>query len=250
MKTAIIPFEGVNWVSVYEEETGNTYVAVNPIIDFFGLDRTSQHRKLKRMAEEKGIALKTIPLMTKGGKQETLVINLYHLPAYLYSIQQSKIKPELRPKLREFQIKTTQIINDYWNKKQITSNLPEHIYYGKVKITPTRAQIIEKITNFVGEVSRYDQVKAVKMMNKLLKAMKEKPLKLPIPPEEYLPQYDWLTTDEVAIYFGVSTEAVRNWIKQRRLFAVKYKGRIYISRNEFIYFTRRKEIESRPKLTA
>lgn len=250
MQTAVIPFEGVNLVSVKDEKTNQRYVAVNPIIDYFGLDRRGQRRKLERLAKEKGVDIKSLPLETKGGIQETLVINVDHLPAFLYSIQQSRVKPELREKLRKFQIQTTQIINRYWNNNYSTKNLPEYIHYGKVKITPTRAKIIENITNFVDRVSKYDQVKAVKMMNKLLKAMKEKPLKLPIPPEEYLSQYDWLTTDEVAMYFGVSPEAVRKWIKQRKIFAIKHKGRLYISRNEFIYFARRKDIDNRPQLKA
>jgi len=250
MQTAVIPFEGVNLVSVKDEKTGDVYVALKPIVEGLGLSWKGQWKKLKRLKEEKGISFKTIPLETRGGTQEAIMINLYHLPAFLYSLHPSRTKPELREKLVKFQIQTTKVINDYWNNNYSTKNLPEYIYYGNVKITPTRAKIIENITNFVDRVSKYDQVKAVKMMNKLLKAMKEKPLKLPIPPEEYLSQYDWLTTDEVAMYFGVSTEAVRKWIKQRKIFAIRHKGRLYISRNEFIYFARRKDIENRPQLKA
>ena len=55
MKLANITFEGANLISVLDEKTGQRYVAVNSIIDYFGLDRTGQHRKLKRMAKEEGI---------------------------------------------------------------------------------------------------------------------------------------------------------------------------------------------------
>ncbi|WP_457642359.1 phage antirepressor N-terminal domain-containing protein [Persephonella sp.] len=250
MQTAIIPFEGVNLVSVFDEKTNQRYVAVNPIIDYFGLDRRGQRRKLERLAKEKGVDIKSLPLETKGGIQETLVINVDHLPAFLYSIQQSRVKPELREKLRKFQIQTTKIINNYWNNSYSTKNLPEYVLYGKTPITPQRAEIIEKVSKFIKDVQAYDPIKAVRMMNQLLKRLGEKPIRLPIPPEEYLSQYDWLTTDEVAMYFGVSTEAVRKWIKQRKIFAIRYKGRLYISRNEFIYFARRKDINNRPALKA
>lgn len=250
MQTAVIPFEGVNLVSVKDEKTGDVYVALKPIVEGLGLSWKGQWKKLKRLKEEKGISFKTIPLETRGGTQETIMINLYHLPAFLYSLHPSRTKPELREKLVKFQIQTTKVINDYWNNNYSTKQLPEYVLYGKTPITPQRAEIIEKVSKFIKDVKAYDPIKAVKMMNQLLKRLGEKPIRLPIPPEEYLSQYDWLTTDEVAMYFGVSPEAVRNWIKQRKIFAIKHKGRLYISRNEFIYFARRKDIDNRPQLKA
>ena len=252
MQTAVIPFEGVNLVSVFDEKTKEKYVALKPIAEALGLQWRSQWKKLKRLKEE-GISIWRHPVKTQGGIQEMIFIKLDDLPAYLYSINISKVKPELKPKLLKFKRETTKVINEYWNNKfskAQAKNLPEYVLYGKTPITPQRAEIIEKVSKFIKDVQAYDPIKAVRMMNQLLKRLGEKPIRLPIPPEEYLSQYDWLTTDEVAMYFGVSTEAVRKWIKQRKIFAIKHKGRLYISRNEFIYFARRKDINNRPALKA
>ena len=116
MQTAIIPFEDVKLITVRNENTGEVFVALRPIVEALGLNWASQSRKLKKLEEEKGVALKAIPLKTKGGIQEVITINLYHLPVFLYSMQQSRVKPELREKLKKFQIETTRVINDYWNK--------------------------------------------------------------------------------------------------------------------------------------
>ena len=110
-----VVIEGVEIITLKDEE-GNIWVALKVIVEALGLNWASQTRKLKKLAEEKGIALKTIPLQTKGGIQEAIMINLYHLPAFLYSIQPSRVKPELKEKLIKFQRETTKVINDYWNK--------------------------------------------------------------------------------------------------------------------------------------
>ena len=239
MKLANITFEGANLISVLDEQTGQKYVAVNPIIDYFGLDRRGQHRKLERMAKEKGVDLKSFPLKTAGGIQNTLFININHLPAYLYSIQQSRVKPELREKLKRFQVETTKVINDYWNKNySVPQEVPEYLMYGNVIITPKRAEILEKVAKFIEQVRKTNPVKAIKMMNKFLKNLGEKPEPLPIPPEDYIPKEDWLTVKEVATYFGVHPETVRKWIRNREILAIKYKGLYFISRDEFIFLAK------------
>jgi len=115
MRTAIIPFEGTNLISVKDERTGEVFVALKPIVEAIGLKWKSQHKKLIRL-EQEGITIRRYLVNTSGGKQEMIFIRVEDLPAYLYSINAAKVKEELREKLLKFKRETTKVINDYWNK--------------------------------------------------------------------------------------------------------------------------------------
>ena len=164
MQMAVIPFEGTDLISIYDEEQEKKYVAANPIIDFFGLDRTGQHKKIKRMAKEEGIDICLYPVRTNGGVQNMLFINVDDLPAYLYSINVSKVKKELREKLLKFKKETTKVINDYWNKGAVVNprvnpeNLKEIISQAISEYEKQRTELlateIEKIKIQKAEVAR------------------------------------------------------------------------------------------------
>ncbi len=116
VKEAIINVENAS-IPSYLDENGDVWVALRPIVNALGLDWGTQRKKLKNL-KEKGIALKATPLKDVNGKtQEMLTINLYDLPVYLYSININKVRPELREKIKKFQIETTHAIREYWKNK-------------------------------------------------------------------------------------------------------------------------------------
>ncbi|EDP73566.1 antirepressor protein [Hydrogenivirga sp. 128-5-R1-1] len=116
VKEAIIDVENAS-IPSYLDENGDVWVALRPIVNALGLDWGTQRKKLKNL-KEKGIALKATPLKDVNGKtQEMLTINLYDLPVYLYSININKVRPELREKIKKFQIETTHAIREYWKNK-------------------------------------------------------------------------------------------------------------------------------------
>ena len=163
MKTAVIPFEGTELISIYDENTGDKYVALRPIVEALGLDWGGQRKKIKRLKEE-GVDICPHPVKTKGGTQEMIFIRVEDLPAYLYSINVSKVKPELKEKLLKFKRETTKVINDYWNKgatinprvnpENLKEVIREAIDEYEQKRTQAIASELEKIKIQKAEVAR------------------------------------------------------------------------------------------------
>lgn len=120
MQLATLSLEGAKVITVYDEATGEKFVALKPIVEVLGLDWGSQRKKLARLQRE-GVAISPYPVPTAGGVQEMLFIRVEDLPAYLYSINSSKVKPELREKLVKFKKETVKVINDYWNKGAVVN---------------------------------------------------------------------------------------------------------------------------------
>ncbi len=61
MKIAIIKFEGVDLISIYDENTGDKYVALRPIVEGLGLNWATQTKKIKRLREE-GVVIRQHPV--------------------------------------------------------------------------------------------------------------------------------------------------------------------------------------------
>lgn len=90
------------------------YVAMKPIVTNMGLAWESQRPKIN----EKFGSVAMIIMSTGGdGKQyDMLCLPLKKLPAWLYSINPSKVKPELRDKIIRYQEECDDALWDYWTK--------------------------------------------------------------------------------------------------------------------------------------
>ncbi|WP_151832892.1 phage antirepressor N-terminal domain-containing protein [Acinetobacter ursingii] len=95
------------------EHEGQPYTPMKPIVEGMGLDWKSQFVKLKQRFAQ-GMVEITIP--TKGGLQTMLCLLLRKLPAWLYSIQSGKVKPELRDTVIMYQNECDDVLWDYWTK--------------------------------------------------------------------------------------------------------------------------------------
>ena len=77
---------------------GEPYIPVKPISDNMGLVWSAQFEKLKENEEDWGIRIIRIP--SKSGTQKKVCIPLKKLPAYLYTINVKKVKPELQDRIK------------------------------------------------------------------------------------------------------------------------------------------------------
>jgi len=110
------------------------------------------------------MAISPYPVKTKGGTQEMIFIRVEDLPAFLYSINVSKVKPELKEKLLKFKRETVKVINDYWNKgvalnpranpEDLKTVISQAIEEYEKKRTDLLATEIEKIKIQKAEVAR------------------------------------------------------------------------------------------------
>ena len=93
---ATIDFHG-DRLFVFERE-GDRYVAMRPIVEALGLDWSAQYRRICRdevLAE--GIAMMATP--SAGGSQETLCLPLDLINGWLFGVDASRVRPELRDKI-------------------------------------------------------------------------------------------------------------------------------------------------------
>lgn len=110
----IIPvtFHGDTLALVNHE--GEPFLPMKPVVENMGLAWQVQQRKLT----EKFGAVITIMVTTGGdGKQyEMLCLPLRKFPAWVYSINPNKVKPELRAKIVSYQEECDDVLWKYWTQ--------------------------------------------------------------------------------------------------------------------------------------
>lgn len=92
-------------------------VAMKPICDSIGLEWHGQRQRIKRNPVlAKGAVMITAP--SKGGLQKVLTLPLTKLNGWLFGVDASRVKPEVREKLVEYQEECFEALSDYWQKGQ------------------------------------------------------------------------------------------------------------------------------------
>ncbi|WP_375592138.1 phage antirepressor N-terminal domain-containing protein [Chitiniphilus eburneus] len=105
-----VQFRGDTVVLVDHEN--QPYVAMKPVVENLGLAWQSQHVKL---AEKFGAVITIIVTTGGDGKQyEMVCLPLRKLPAFLYSVNPSKVAPELRDKIVAYQEECDDALWQYW----------------------------------------------------------------------------------------------------------------------------------------
>jgi hypothetical protein len=92
---------------------GKPYVAMKPICENIGLDWKSQYNRIKRhQVLNSGVVMMTMP--SKSGEQETLMLPLDYLNGWLFGIDVSRIKAELKPRLLEYQRECFRVLAEHF----------------------------------------------------------------------------------------------------------------------------------------
>jgi TolA-binding protein len=117
--TALVPIEE-RQVKFYEDEITaalvefdnqeQIFVPIRPICEYLGVDPQAQTRRIRRdmvLSEHlQGVAIMATPSGNKrssGGAQTALALPLEMLPGWLFGIDASRVKPELRDKVVRYQ---------------------------------------------------------------------------------------------------------------------------------------------------
>ncbi len=116
-ETALVPIEErqvdfygdeITAALVQVKEHPEVYVPLRPLCDYLGLDWSAQYRRVKRdqvLAEAlNSVAMTTT--QTKGvgrGRRDLVCIQLEILPGWLFGIDASRVKPELKEKILRYQ---------------------------------------------------------------------------------------------------------------------------------------------------
>lgn len=105
-----VTFDGDSLVLASHE--GEPYVVMKPAVSALGLDWKSQHAKL---TEKFSATMGIITTVAEDGKlREMLSLPLRKFPGWLYTINPSKVAPELRDKILRYQNECDEVLWAYW----------------------------------------------------------------------------------------------------------------------------------------
>lgn len=144
MKTELmpVPFYGDTLVLVNEE--GTPFVAMKAIVENLGLSWHGQHVK---MNEKFGSSILVTRMVAEDGKtREMICLPLRKLPAWLYSINPTRVKPELRDKIIQYQNECDDALWDYWTQGQATrpgAQLPKEVNNAALQADKLAERLIE-----------------------------------------------------------------------------------------------------------
>lgn len=102
---------------------GEPGVALNHLCENIGLDRRSQ---LRRVQQTKALAagLASMRIATPGGPQVVNVLTLKVTPAWLFTIDAARAKPEIRPEIERYQAECVDVLYQHFAHKALPA-LPE-----------------------------------------------------------------------------------------------------------------------------
>ena len=99
-------------LDVVDMEDGKPGVAARRLVENLGLSWGNQSEKLK----DPHYRCSVIRTPSQGGAQETIVIPLNRINAYLYSINHNKVREDLQEKIRLYQDECADVLYNYWAK--------------------------------------------------------------------------------------------------------------------------------------
>jgi len=95
------------------EHEGEPYVPLRPIVENLGLDWKVQHRKIMA-AERRWSVVMMTTVAADGSRRKMAAIPLRKLFGFLASIEPSKVKSAIRPKLELYQVECDDALYRYW----------------------------------------------------------------------------------------------------------------------------------------
>lgn len=112
MRTQLLPVEFDGDTVVMADFEGQPYVVMRGLATNMGLDWASQRVKL---TEKFASSVVEIPSVADDGRVRSMVcLPLRKLPAWLYTLQPNKVKPELRDKVVRYQEECEEALYRFW----------------------------------------------------------------------------------------------------------------------------------------
>ncbi|TWH63832.1 P22-like antirepressor protein [Azomonas agilis] len=101
IQLAVVEFH-TQQLTVITGPKGERLVAMKPICENIGLAWSGQFERIKRNVVLNE-AIRVIRTPSEGGEQETLCLPLDYLNGWLFGVDTNRVKPEIRPRLIQYQ---------------------------------------------------------------------------------------------------------------------------------------------------
>ncbi|OOF40861.1 ATPase [Rodentibacter mrazii] len=111
MKTLKAKFLGLDILVINHEN--KPYVPMKQIAENIGLVWHAQFERLQRN-EVLSQGIRVIRIPSNGGEQDAVCLPLYYLNGWLFGVNPSRVKPEIKDKLIEYQKDCYEVLWDYW----------------------------------------------------------------------------------------------------------------------------------------
>lgn len=118
-QVASVKFNNHSLVVVTKNE--QRLVAMRPVCDGIGLDWKAQYNRIKRdEILNEAMVIMTIP--SKGGEQSTACLPLEYLNGWLFGIDVSRCREEIRPALIQYKREYYQVLANYWQQGEAVNH--------------------------------------------------------------------------------------------------------------------------------
>ena len=111
-----IVFHGQSLLTL--EHSGRYYTAMKPICENIGLAWSGQRQRINR-DEVLAEGARVIRLPSEGGQQDTLCLPIELLNGWLFGVDSSRVKAEIKSKLIMYKKECYQVLHDYWHGKTV-----------------------------------------------------------------------------------------------------------------------------------
>lgn len=111
---ALYPVPFYDDLLVIASHNGQPYVVMRPVVDNMGLAWQSQHAKM--VDKFKATVTMIVTVGEDGRKREMLALPLRKFPAWLYTLNPSKVAPALRAKIIRYQDECDEVLWRYWTE--------------------------------------------------------------------------------------------------------------------------------------
>lgn len=108
-----VPFHNTELFLI--EHNGQPYTPLRQIVQGMGLDWASQFTKIKQKFATCVVEI-TMQILGDDQSRSHTCIPVRKLPAWLYSVNPNKVKPELRDTVIKYQEECDDVLWDYWTK--------------------------------------------------------------------------------------------------------------------------------------
>ena len=227
MNTSLVPVPFHGTTLFLLEQNNEPYTPMKPIVEGMKLAWQVQHRKLDSNKERWGITMMVIP--SKSGDQETLCMPLRKLPGWLMTIHPTRVKPEIREKIIQYQNECDDVLWKYWTEGHVTNPRVETIsptqQHELQQIVARRAQDSGKLRAEIWSrfdnhfrIARYSQLPASNfeeaktyLETLQLKGQEEPPFRIDSVTIEYLPALPKESLTFSRKYGEAVLSALRSW---------------------------------------
>lgn len=143
--TALVPVQFHGATLTASIINGKPHVAVRPICDALGIDADSQLKRIKRHPVlNKGSVITAAPSV--GGEQLTVMLALDKLNGWLFGVSVSRVKPELRERLTQYQAECFDVLAQHFGTTR-----PANPALDYDRISPAQAQSLKELVQAVVE---------------------------------------------------------------------------------------------------